>query len=129
MVAVPSSGVDGTYTNIPVDATSGSGVGLTVDLTIINSGATSTDYSVTVNKPGRGYAALEALTILNGTLQGINATAGTGDLQFRVETVNSPTNAGEVLAVAQTSSAVALSAGNEAAFYWNLKQFGFHTVA
>ena len=126
----PTAGVNGTYTNIPIDSTNGSGVGLTVDLTITNSGAASTDYSVTLNRPGYNYGAAEALTIVDGTLAGLGAiTGGAGNLSFAVGAVNTPANAGQILAVAQTSSAVQLTAGNEAAFYWNLKQFGFYNVA
>ena len=125
----PSAGVDGTYTNIPIDTTNGSGVGLTVDLTIANSGAASTDYSLTINSAGYDYVASDVLTILDGTLAGLGAiTAGDGNLAFSVATVNTPANAGTVLAVAQTASSVVLSGGNEAVFYWNLKQFGFYSV-
>ena len=41
----PTAGVDGTYTNVPL-ITSGSGIGLTVDLTITNSGAALGDYEI-----------------------------------------------------------------------------------
>ena len=123
----PSAGVDGTYTNIPIDTTSGSGEGLTVDLTITNSGATTTDYAVTIVTPGRGYAASDVLTILDGTLAGLGAiTGGAGNLAFTVATVNTAANADDLLAVAETTAPVALSSGNEAAFYWDLKQFGFY---
>ncbi len=125
----PTAGVDGTYTNIPIDTTDGSGVGLTADLTIANSGAASTDYSLTINSAGYDYAASDVLTILDGTLAGLGAIAGgAGDLSFSVATVNTPANAGDVLSVAQTTSSVVLSGGNEAVFYWNLKQFGFYSV-
>lgn len=125
----PTAGVDGTYTNIPIDSTSGSGVGLTVDLTITNSGATATDYSLTLNKSGYDYIATETLTILDGTLAGLGAIAGgAGSLSFPVDAVSAPANAGQLLSVAQTSSDVVLSGGNEAVFYWNLKQFGFYSV-
>lgn len=128
--SAPSAGVDGTYTNIPIDATSGSGVSLTVNLTISNSGAASTDYALTIVSAGRGYAAADTLTINDGTLAGLGAiTGGAGDLVFSVATIaTAPANEGEVLSVAQTSSAVSLTGGNEAAFYWNLKQFGYYSV-
>tara|TARA_B100001173_G_scaffold309681_1_gene322588 strand:+ start:3897 stop:4634 length:738 start_codon:yes stop_codon:yes gene_type:complete len=127
--SVPSAGVNGTYTNIPIDTTSGSGVGLTVDLTITNSGAASGDYALTINSAGYDYAAVDTLIILDGTLAGIGAiTAGDGNLTFSVGTVNTPSNAGQVLSVAQTTSSVVLSGGNEAVFYWNLKQFGYYSV-
>jgi hypothetical protein len=127
--AAPTAGVDGTYTNIPIDSTDGSGVGLTVDLTISNSGASASDYAVTIVNSGYDYAVSDTLTILEGTLAGLGAvTAGAGPLAFSVSTVNTPTNGGSILAVAQTSSTALLSAGNEAVFYWNLKQFGFYNV-
>jgi hypothetical protein len=125
----PSAGVDGTYTNIPIDTTDNSGIGLTVDLTITNSGASASDYALTVNYPGYNYAAADVLTILEGTLSGLGAVvAGAGNLALTVATANTPTNAGNILAVAQTSSDVVLTAGNEAVFYWNLKQFGYYSV-
>ena len=129
VTAAPSAGVDGTYTNIPVDSTSGSGVGLTVDLTISNGGITASDYALTIVNAGNGYAANDTVTILDGTLAGLGAIAGgAGDLTFSVATVSSQANAGTVLSVAQTASAVSLTAGNEAVFYWNLKQFGYYSV-
>lgn len=129
VTAAPSAGVNGTYTNIPVDSTSGSGVGLTVDLTISNSGAATTDYVLTIVNAGYGYAASDTITILDGTLAGLGAiTGGAGDLTFPVATVSSQSNAGAILSVAQTTSAVSLTAGNEAVFYWNLKQFGYYSV-
>ena len=130
LTAVPSAAVNGTYTSIPIDQTSGSGNGLTVDLAVINSGATSSDYAITLAKPGSGYADGDTALITEATLQGLGIVAsGAGDLAFTVATVSSPANAGQLLSVAQTSNQVVLSAGNEAAFYWNLKQFGFYNVA
>jgi hypothetical protein len=129
VTSAPSAGVDGTYTNIPIDSTSGSGRGLTVDLTIQNSGAATTDYLLTIVTPGQGYTASDTLTILDGTLAGLGAiTGGAGDLVFSVATVNTDAEGGNILSVAQTSSAVSLGGGNEAAFYWNLKQFGYYSV-
>ena len=119
----PSSGVDGTYTNVPVDINSGSGLGLTVDVTV--SGGS---YSVSVARPGYGYSQSDVVGVSNGVLAGLGATAsGTGSLGFTTNSVNSSSNAGQVLAVAKTASSVVLTAGNEAVFYWNLKQFGFYS--
>ena len=123
----PTAGVDGTYTNIPVDVTDGVGVGLTVDLTISNSGATTGDYALTIVNSGYNYAPGDVLTILDGTLAGLGAiTGGDGNLAFSIGTAVTSPNAGSILAVAQTSAAVSLTAGNEAIFYWNLKQFGYY---
>jgi len=127
--AAPTAANNGTYTNIPVDSTTGSGEGLTFDLTVINAGAATNDYAITVASPGRGYAGGDSVTVTEGTLAGLGVVvAGAGDLTFPVSTVNTQANADQVLAVAKTSSAVSLSGGNEAAFYWNLKQFGFYST-
>jgi len=128
--ANPTSGVDGTYTNIPVDSTSASGTGMTIDLTIQNSGALSTDWTASINRSGRGYVAGEVVTFTEGTLTGIGAVPqGAGDLTFAVDTVVDQPNEGEILAVAETSGIASLSSGNQAVFYWNLKQFGFYSVS
>jgi len=124
----PTSGVDGTYTNIPVDVTSGTGVGMTFNLTITNSGASSSDYALTIARAGYGYADGDLLGISEGVLAGIGAVAGgAGGLGTTAATTNNPSNAGQVLCVGATTSDVILTAGNEAVFYWNLKQFGFFT--
>lgn len=124
----PSAAVNGTYTNLPV-TTTGSGFGLTVDVEIVNLGATLTDYTVTINKPGYGYAAADSLSITDAVLTAAGAIlAGAGPLTFAVATVTAPADAGQLVAVAETSGTVALSAGNEAAFYWNLKQYGFYSA-
>ena len=124
--ARPTAAVNGTYTNIPV-VTGQNGVGLTVDLTVTGNGVTLGDYSLTIVKPGYKYVAGDLLQIQEATLVSLGVvTAGAGSLTFSVGTAT--TGGGAVLAVAQTESAVALSAGNEAAFYWNLKQYGFYTV-
>lgn len=121
--AKPSAAVNGTYANIPV-TTAGSGRGLTVNLTITNAGAALGDYVLTVVNSGTGYAAAEALQIPEATLVSLGAVAGgAGALSFPVATVHSSTN--RILAVAQTAATVQLTAGNEAAFYWNLKQYSF----
>ena len=116
------------YTNIPT-TTSGSGTGLTVDLEVTNSGAATTDYVLTLNKPGYGYAASDTLTIANGVLAGLDPAVGAGDLVFSVSTVYTPSvaSAGDLFTAAKTASTVNLVDGNEAAFYWNVKQFGFYT--
>jgi len=126
----PTAMTDGTYTNIPIDLTDGSGEGMTVDLTVTNGGVAPSDYALTIVKPGVGYAATDSLQINNGTLAGLDAGTGTGDLTFTVDTVYAPTTAtaGDVVAVAKTTNAVALTGGNEAVFYWNLKHFGFYSV-
>lgn len=124
--AKPTAAVNGTYTNIPV-ITGQDGIGLTVDLTISGNGATLGDYSPAIVKPGYKYVFGDFLQIPEATLVSLGAvSSGAGSLSFSVATAT--TGGGAILAVAQTESPVALSAGNEAAFYWNLKQYGFYTV-
>ena len=127
VTAAPASATNGTYTNIPIDSTNGSGTGLTVDLTVSSSGATTGDYALTLNKPGRGYSASDTLTISNGTLAGLMGV-GAGDLVFSVGGVATNSNGGDIVSVAKTAAAVSLTAGNEAAFYWNVKLFGFYSA-
>lgn len=132
VTAAPASATTTTaaYTNIPIDSTSGGGFGMTVDLEVTNAGAATTDYVVTINKPGYGYAASDTLTITNGTLAGLDPSMGAGDLTFPVATVYTPTvaSAGDLFTAVKTTSSVNLVDGNEAAFYWNVKQFGFYTA-
>ena len=105
------------------------GSNLLVDLTISNSGAATTDYAVTIAAPGFGFEDGDSVTILDGTLAGLGAiTGGAGDLVFTVATTNTGANAGKLLSVAETSGPVVLNGGNEAVFYWDLKQFGFYSV-
>ena len=131
--AVPASATTTTaaYTNIPIDSTTGVGAGMTVDLEVTNSGASASDYILTINNPGYDYAEDEVLTIANGTLAGLDPAVGAGDLTFAVETVEAPTTgtAGQLFTASKTDSTVTLVDGNEAAFYWNIKQFGFYTAA
>ena len=128
-ITPPSAAVNGTYTNIPVDTTNLNGTGLKVDITVINNGASALDYAVSIRDSGQGYADGEVVTILAPTLAGLGMTSlGDGPLSFPIATSTTAANAGEILAVARTSSPVQLSAGNEAVFYWNLKQFGYYSV-
>lgn len=125
--AKPATGVDGSYIAVPVDTTSAAGVGLTVDVTVTNSGASLSDFTATVNSAGYDYSASDTVTIDNSTLQSSGITVETsGDLVLPVSTVYTAANAGEILSVAQTSNSVVVSGGNEVAFYFNLKQFGFN---
>lgn len=126
----PSAAVNGVYTNIPVSSTDGSGAGLTVNLTVSNSGASTSDYSLAVVSAGYDYAAADALVFTEGVLAGLGiVSAGAGNLALAVGTVNAPSDAGQILSVAQTTSSVILSGGNEAVFYWNLKQFGYYSTS
>ena len=119
------------YTNIPIDSSAGTGAGMTVDLEVTNAGASTTDYVVTVNRPGYGYEAGDQLIISNLTLASLDPTIGAGNLTFTVGSVSTPVdaNAGDLFTVVKTTSPVNLVDGNEAAFYWNVKQFGFYSTA
>lgn len=131
-ISAPATGTTTTaaYTNIPIDSTTGTGVGATIDLEVINGGASNSDWLVTLNKPGYGYAAGDTLTISNGTLAGLDSAVGAGDLSFDALQVYAPTGAttGDLFTAVKTASTVNLVDGNEAAFYWNLKQFGFYST-
>lgn len=123
-IVEPTNQVDGTYTNIPADAVSATGTGLTVDLVI----ASNAFSSFTINQAGYGYTAADTFQITEATLIALGATtAGSGPVTFSAATVYGPTNAGDVVSVAPTASPVVLSGGNEAVFYYNLKQFGFNS--
>jgi hypothetical protein len=116
--------VDGTYPNIPT-TTDGSGIGATVDLTISGGAITAQ----VPNKPGYGYTTSDTLTLSETDLIAAGAiTAGGGPTGLTISTVFNPSNAGSVLAVAQAANQVTLSGGNECAFYFNLKQFGYYSV-
>ena len=119
------------YKNLPV--TGGSGQGLTIDLQILNTGTNSTDWVVTLVNPGTGYTASDSVTVPEDTLQSaLNNNGGTltGGLTFPITTVNAAAAAAggtrDIVAVAKTDSAVTLTAGNEAVFYWDLKLFGYN---
>ena len=116
----PDTGNDGIYTDIPT-TTDGSGVGLTVDITV------SDDIFVFTPRFGRNYAPGDNITIAEPTmvLAGI-INEGDGVAQMQVANVSSNTEAGNIIAVARTSSPVVLDGGNEAAFYWDFKMFGIN---
>ncbi|WGL30745.1 hypothetical protein SCRES3_gp88 [Synechococcus phage S-CRES3] len=122
----PTAGVNGTYTGLPT-ITGGSGRGCTVNLTIQNSGAASTDYILTIQNAGTGYTAADSIQVQEAVLVAAGAVAASaGDLTTTASTVH--TSSEQLLAVAQTASTVNLNGGNETVFYWNLKQFGYYSV-
>jgi len=125
-VSAPTAGVNGTYTDLPT-VTGGTGVGLTVDLVITNSGAATTDYTLTIKQAGYGYAPTDSIQVQEPALIAAGAVSlGAGDITTTVSTVHSSSE--QLLSVAQTPSAVNLTGGNETVFYWNLKQFGYYTI-
>jgi len=125
----PASMTDGTYTNVPVDSSSGGGgVGATVDITVTSGGAGNGSYAITLASPGYNYLSSDSLTINQTTLAAVDPSVGAGDLVFDVSTIYTSTGGGvgELFTVAKTSNPVSLTGGNEAAFYWNLKQYGLN---
>lgn len=122
VVTAPSSGTNGTYSNIPT-TTVGSGQQLRVTIVVSNSGIAVSDYTISIASPGYGYAASDAVSISNTVLAAAGVTtSGTGDLSFIVSEIGAGT--GGIVAVAPTTASTVMSDGNEAVFYYNLKQFG-----
>jgi hypothetical protein len=116
----PATGTDGVYADLPT-VTDGAGTGLTVDLTVANN-----VFVFTPSRFGRGYQTGDSVTVLEATMEQAGAiAAGDGLAQMLVGAVSSNTEAGQIIAVAPTDSQVTLDAGNEAAFYWDFKLFGF----
>lgn len=124
-VSSPSAGTNGTYTSLPA-ATGGPGRGLTVDLTVTNSGATTGDFVLEIQNAGTGYSPGDSIQISEAVLIAAGAVASSaGGLTATVGTVYASSE--QLLAVAETTSTVNLNGGNETVLYWNLKQFGFYT--
>ncbi len=125
--AKPSEGITSTVLQLPtinVD-TSLNSDGLTVDVTVFNDGANFADWVVTIANPGFGYVPDQIVAVTEDTLaQAGAATAlSTGNLVFKVETVN--VSDGSIVSVTPAENTVVMSDGNEAVFYYNLKQFGY----
>jgi hypothetical protein len=115
-------GVDGVYTDLPT-FTDGAGTGLTVDLTIAND-----VFVFTPSRFGRNYQTGDQITVLEATMEQVGAiAAGDGLAQMLIGSVSSNTEAGEIIAVAPLDSQVTLDNGNEAAFFWDFKLFGFNS--
>lgn len=117
----PALGIDGVYTNLPTQ-TSGSGSGLLLDLTVSNN-----VFVYTISKPGRGYQPGDIVTVLGADMLQVGAITSeyeTTNATLPVDIVSVEANQGNVLAVVQTSSAVSLISGTQAAFYWNNKLYG-----
>jgi hypothetical protein len=120
----PAGGVDGSYTSLPV-VTTGSGIGLTVNLTVANSGIALTDWLVTIEDPGYGYVQGDSLAVTDAVLSAAGAIVqGAGQISFAIATVSD--GQGEFVSVAPSTNNVVMSDGNEAVFYFNLKQFGYN---
>ena len=123
----PTGASDGSYTNTSI-TTPLDRANLTVDVTVTAGPA----FAVAINNPGYGYSATDAVEITATDLNALDPTIVTSDpdLEFTVATVSSNlpagTEAGDLFTAVKTSSTVNLTGGSEAAFYWNLKQFGFY---
>lgn len=121
---VPATMADGVYTGFQAETLTGSGSGLIVSVTVVANAVTD----VTVTSSGTGYAGGDGAQITEAQLEAAGVTApgsALGGIGINIDTVYAPTNAGELFTVAQTANEVNLSGGNEAVFYFNLKQFGF----
>lgn len=122
----PVVGIDGIYTDLPT-YTAGSGQGMTLDLEVSNN-----VFVFTVSRPGRGYSAGDEIQVLEATLESVGAIESgqsLGGATMTVDTISANAQAGDLLSVAKPNNPVVLTAGNEAAFYWNLKMYGFNDEA
>ena len=124
----PSTANDGDYTaNFPV-STTGNGSGMLVNITVANGGAALTDYTLTVVNGGGYYAPGDTLTVAGADLVSAGVTDEVTDLVFSVGTIISNPEANNVISVSRMTSPVTLSNGQQAGFYFNLKQFGYYEV-
>lgn len=122
-ISTPTGGTPGTYENLPT-ATGGSGIGALVTVVVEPDGTT---FTPTIANAGYGYADTDTITISDATLASAGAiTAGQGDLTLDIDSVTGINeHAGQLLSVTKTTNPVSLTSGNEAIFYFNLKQFGY----
>ena len=128
---VPFAGNPGTYSNLPT-TTDGNGTGLTVQLTIsVNDDDPQnivTEYEWIIDGVGINYAVGDEVLIAPADLVTAGATNQTADGggQTFIQEVHTNTEAGNLIATAKTTSPVILDGGNEAAFFWDVKTFGFN---
>ena len=124
VVSEPSSGtVDGVYEDVPITS-AGVGYGATCTLTISGS-----VHSVSIDEPGYGYTQGQNIVITGQTLQLIGANDGSdpSSVNFTANQVSS--GGGSIVSVAAPTNDVLLSNGNQAIFYFNLKQFGYYNTS
>lgn len=126
--SAPVSADNGTYLNLPFTASAG-GSGGSLDVVVTNNGATAADYAIAINSPGTGYSVGEILSISTADLTSAGMNPGnTASVTFTVADVYDPADSGAVVSVAQLDGRTVLDNGNSAAFYVNLKLFGFYSV-
>lgn len=115
----PIASNDGVYTGVPT-TTDGAGVGLTLRFEV-----TTNIITVEIESSGRNYAAGDSVVVDSLVLEQLGIIPPGGNSY--INTVQSATEivADSIVSVAQTSSAVSLSGGNQAVFYWNIKEFGY----
>ena len=121
----PTEGNEGIYTDLPT-FTAGSGTGLTLDLEVANN-----IFVFTVSRPGRNYAENDEVQVLEATLEAVGAIPSgqnLGGATMIVDSASVNADAGNVVAVAKPTNPVILTAGNEAAFYWNVKLYGYNDI-
>lgn len=122
VVSQPNPWNDGSYDNLPT-TTFGNGQGCTIDITV-SAGTASFE----INNSGRGYTTSDVLIIDASILQAAGATSGSTELRLNIASATVNGN-DSIVSVAQTSSPVSLLAGNQAVFYYNVKQFGFYSTS
>lgn len=121
----PITGIDGIYTDLPTFS-DGNGTGLTLDLEVSNN-----IFVFTVSGPGSNYEAGDSIQVIEATLESVGAIESgqsLGGATMTIDNISVNAQAGDLLTVAKTSNPVVLTAGNEAAFYWNLKMYGFNDL-
>ena len=118
-----------TYSNLPGTGGSGQGLELSVVVPVDGTAAATLELTITADQSGYGYSAGETITIAGSALAAAGmTTAGTEDLVLTIATIADDSKGGQILSVSKTANAVTMAAGSQAAFYFNLKQFGYHQV-
>lgn len=143
---LPTLGNSGTYEGL-VTETDGNGVGLTFNLTVTETvtedelddegnvitpgGEDVTTFTWQIASAGRNYQVGDEVTINPNVMQlaGVTNEISDGGAQTVIFEVSDNPDAGQIVAVAKTQTPVILDGGNEAAFYWDVKTFGFSNEA
>ena len=128
VVSAPSLATDGVYETVFPVLTTGSGVGMSVRLSVTNGGANPVDYTLVINGAGKGYAPGDELRVSGIDLVNAGVTSEQTDIVFSVDTVTSAPNSTKIISVAKLANTATLSNGQQAGFYFNLKQFGYYQV-